>query len=358
MNASKNAPALGATRRRPIPCSGSDLVAEGSVSGCGGLPLVLEPKAEGLRLSSWAKGRRAQIEELVAQRGAVLLRGFAVDSLAEFETCVDELCGGALEYRFRASPRTEIGRHVYTATDYPAEQTIFPHNEHSYSPVCPVYLAFFSERPAPEGGETPLGDNREVTRRINPAIKARFREKGVLYVRNYEGGAGGAGFGLPWPIAFQSDDKSTVEHMCAELGLEWTWKSHNRLCTRQIGPSIIRHPRTGEEIWFNHATFFHVTTLPPALRDGLRAEFAEDDLPAQTFYGDGAPIEPETLEHLREVYRNALVAFAWKKNDVLILDNILTVHGRNPYRGERHVLVAMAQTFRPRDFAAGAGDAR
>ncbi|WP_051335615.1 TauD/TfdA family dioxygenase [Methylocapsa acidiphila] len=355
MNVSRTAPIVGAARRRGAPLSGSDLVAEGTLPGCGGLPLLLEPKAEGVRLSAWAKGRRAQIEALVARHGAVLLRGFALDSVAEFEACVDELCGGALEYRFRASPRTEIGRHVYTATDYPAEQSIFPHNEHSYSPVCPLYLAFFSESPAPEGGETPLGDNREVTRRIDPAIKERFREKGVLYVRNYEAGVGGAGFGLPWPIVFQADDKGAVERFCDGIGVEWTWKSHDRLCTRQVGPALIRHPRTGEEIWFNHATFFHVTTLPQALRDALLAEFDENDLPTQTFYGDGAPIEPETLEHLRAVYRDALVAFPWKQKDVLILDNILTVHARNPYRGPRRVLVAMAQTFKPRDFAAHAG---
>ena len=357
MNAGKNAPVLGSVRRRPVPRSGNDMVGEAMLPRCGSLPLLIVPKAEGLSLLAWAKGRRTQIEEQVTQHGAVLLRGFAVDSVAAFEKCVDELCGGALEYRFRASPRTEIGHHVYTATDYPAEQGIFPHNEHSYSPVCPIYLVFFGENPASEGGETPLGDNREVTRRINPAIRERFREKGILYVRNYEASTSGVGFGLPWPIAFQTEDKPVVESYCAELGIEWEWKSHGRLCTRQVGPALIRHPRTGEEIWFNHGTFFHVTTLPPTLRDTLLAEFDEEDLPAQTFYGDGTPIEAEVLDHLRGIYRGVLVEFAWKKNDVLILDNVLTVHARNPYRGSRRILVAMAQAFKPGEFAANAGGA-
>ena len=141
----------------------------GFLPGCGEHPIVIEAPTKGLRLSSWVTGRRAELEELTTRHGAVLLRGFAVDGVPDFEDCVKKMCGGALEYRFRASPRTEVGRHVYTATDYPSDQTIFPHNEHSYSPVCPLYLIFYSEVPAPEGGETPIGDNREITRLIDPA---------------------------------------------------------------------------------------------------------------------------------------------------------------------------------------------
>ena len=167
----------------------------------------------------------------------------------------------------------------------------------------------------------------------------------------------GPGSALPWPTVFQTGDRTEVERYCAGLGIGWQWKSNDRLCTRQTGPAMIRHPRTGEEVWFNHATFFHVTTLPPALKDALLAEFAEEDLPTQTYYGDGAPIETETLEHLRSVYRRRHSPFGWRTNDVLLVDNILTVHGRNPFRGFRRVLVAMAQTFQPSDLAVGAGAA-
>lgn len=341
---------LGTVRRHPISLDRAELVQHGYLPGCGSLPLVIEAQVEGLSLSAWAAGRRTELETLVTRHGAVLLRGFEVAGVSDFEVCVDRMCGGALEYQFRASPRTEVGHHVYTATDYPADQIIFPHNEHSYSPICPNYLIFYSERPAPNGGETPIGDNREITKRIDPDVKERFRRLGILYVRNY-----GAGFGLPWPVVFQTDDRMSVERYCASLGITWEWKSSNWLCTRQRGPAIIRHPRTKEEVWFNHATFFHVTTLPAPMKEALLAEFAEEDLPAHTYYGDGVPIEQETLQHLRSVYRDSLHEFAWQTNDVLLLDNILTVHGRNPYQGSRRILVAMAQAFQPRDWAVDAG---
>jgi hypothetical protein len=104
----------------------------------------------------------------------------------------------------------------------------------------------------------------------------------------------------------------------------------------------VQHPQTGEPVWFNHATFFHVSTLPEAVREGLAAGLAEEDLPANTYYGDGSPIEPETLEHLRAAYREETVLFPWRQGDLLMLDNMLVAHGRSPFRGPRKILVAMA----------------
>ena len=49
-------------------------------------------------------------------------------------------------------------------------------------------------------------------------------------------------------------------------------------------------------MWFNHLTFFHVTTLPADLREGLREMFAEEDLPTNTYYGDGEPIPDDVID--------------------------------------------------------------
>ena len=78
------------------------------------------------------------------------------------------------------------------------------------------------------------------------------------------------------------------------------------------------------------------------LREVLLEEFAEEDLPTNTYYGDGSRIEPEVLEELREAYRQETIAFPWQAGDVMVLDNILTAHGRGPYSGPRKILVTMA----------------
>ena len=79
------------------------------------------------------------------------------------------------------------------------------------------------------------------------------------------------------------------------------------------------------------------------MREALLEEFAEGELPANTYYGDGSPIEPEVMEHLREAYRAETVSFPWQKGDLLMLDNMLVAHGRAPYSGAREILVGMAE---------------
>jgi len=63
-------------------------------------------------------------------------------------------------------------------------------------------------------------------------------------------------------------------------------------------------------------------------RISLTKELGEENLPRNTFYGDGQPIEIEVLNHIREVYNQEKIKFQWQKGDIMMLDNILTAHAR------------------------------
>lgn len=308
------------------------------------LPLVLEPEVQGVDLVAWASEHRTDLEHKLLAAGALLFRGFGVDTVERFERVIAALSAGALEYQFRASPRTRVGGNIYTSTDYPADQPIFPHNEHSYSPRFPLRLFFYCEQPPESRGATPIGATRDVLARIPPRITEAFRRRQIQYVRNY-----GDGFGLPWQTVFQTDDRDEVARYCASVGINVEWKPGDRLRTTQVGPALVRHPRTGEEVWFNHATFFHISTLPPSVREPLSAAFSEDELPTNTFYGDGGAIEPEVLDALRDAYQSSLVTVPWQRGDVMFLDNMLTVHGREPFTGRRVILTGMAEPWLARD---------
>lgn len=336
-------------RRELIGLSRENIVHTELMSGCHSLPLVSNAIAPGIRLSNWLTETRPIIEQQLLDYGAILFRGFEMNGITGFRECVDAISDSALEYKFRASPRRDLGHNIYTSTDYPSDQTIFPHNEHAYSPVVPLRLYFFCEQPAASGGETPIGSVREVMKRIDPSIIDRFEQKDILYVRNY-----GDGFGLPWQVVFRTDDKTEAEAYCKSVRIQYKWKAGDRLRTWQRGPAVVKHPFTGERIWFNHGTFFHVSTLDPAVRDGLLETFAEEDLPQNTYYGDGTPIEPYVLQHLRRAYTESMVMFPWQKGDMLILDNVLAVHARRQFEGFRNVLVAMGDAVRSAELVDGA----
>jgi alpha-ketoglutarate-dependent taurine dioxygenase len=303
-------------------------------------PLVIEPEGEGLNLAGWARGNRGAIEEELMRHGAILFRGFNVDSVNRFGEFARAISPELLDYRERAAPRVEVERNIYSSTEYPADQQIPLHHEMSYSHNWPMKLWFHCVKPAEEGGATPIADDRRVFRRLAPRIKEVFMRKKVLYVRNY-----GDVLDLPWQEVFQTTDRLVVEEYCRQARTELEWKEGNGLRTKQVRQAVAIHPKSGEMVWFNHAHMFHISNLDPEVRESLLVEFGEEDLPRNAYYGDGTPIETSVLDEIRGVYQEAAVTFSWRQGDVLMVDNILASHGRQAYVGTRKIVVALAELY-------------
>lgn len=310
------------------------------VSDGGTLALTVTPVAADVDLIDWARANQQFIEAGLAKHGALLFRGFPVRGADEFEELIETISGELIEYHERSSPRSLVRGRIYTSTDHPARLSIFPHNEQSYNETFPLRISFYCQQPAARGGATPIGDTRRVFQHLDPRIRERFMQKKYMYVRNY-----GTGLGLTWQNVFQTGDRGEVERYCRASGIEFEWRGPDSLRTTQIRPAAARHPKTGEWVWFNHATFFHVSTLEPGLREALLEAVGEDELPNNTCYGDGSAIEPWVLDELRAAYLKGMTSFAWQEGDILLLDNMLTAHGRQPFEGPRKVLTAMAEPW-------------
>jgi alpha-ketoglutarate-dependent taurine dioxygenase len=286
----------------------------------------------------WTKANAQTIEALLAEHGALLFRNFSFSGVGQFEECARALVPELIEYGERSSPRTRLSAGIYSSTDHPPDQPIVLHNEQSYTLNWPMKLWFFCAHPPDDGGRTPLADSRKIYQRLAGHIVERFTRKQVLYIRNY-----GAGLGLSWQEAFQTGDELEVARQCRRVGIDLEWKSGGRLQTRQVRPAVRKHPRTGEMVWFNHAYFFHPSSLQQSAREAMLAVVDEEELPYNTFYGDGSRIEPSVLDEIWRAYYEETVSFPWQQHDLLLVDNMLVAHGRESYRGRRKIVVAMGQ---------------
>lgn len=326
-----------ASVRKPLSLSSETLIEARELEPGKPLPLLVQPLVRGLDLAEWARGNRQFIENLLIKHGAILYRGFNVSGSAAFQNFIQAVSDELLEYKERTSPRSTVSGHIYTSTDYPADQSIFFHNENSYQTSWPSKIFFYCETPPDTGGETPIADCREVLKRLSASTVARFSIRGWMYVRNF-----GTGLGIPWQTVFQTSDRHAVEQYCDRAGIECVWQDEHRLKTRQVRRAVLSHPRTGELVWFNHIVFFHLSTLPTEMREALLGEFDESEIPNNTYYGDGSPLEPEVVNEIRQAYVQESVSFAWQAGDILMLDNMLTAHSRAPYSGPRKILVGMS----------------
>jgi len=313
----------------------------------GPLPALVRANVPGMDLPTWLRGERSTVADLARTAGAVLLRGFDVSEAGDFREVMAELSDDVLAYGERSSPRSKVTDGIYTSTDHPADQAIVLHNEQSYTLNWPLLIVFFCEVEPAASGRTPLADSRKVLARLRPETVSGFERLGVRYVRNYL-----TGISLPWQEAFQTEDRSRVEEYCAGADIEVEWVSGEHLRTRQVRPAVHRHPVTGERTWFNHASFFHVTSLPEEVSCGLRDALPEENLPYNTYYGDGSPIGEDVLVELRACYAAETVAFDWKRGDVLVVENMLAAHAREPFTPPRRILTGMADPFA--NFKAGA----
>jgi alpha-ketoglutarate-dependent taurine dioxygenase len=303
------------------------------------LPVVIEGDGDGLPVDEVIRAERPKIRELLTAHGAVLFRGIGEGGVEALDTAVRALSGEPLHYTERSSPRTTIKGRVYTSTEYPAGEEIFLHNECSYQLSWPNLVYFTCLAEPTSQGATPLADIRQVYRNIDPSVREEFRRRGWMYVRNF----GDEEMGGTWQYFYDTEDRAEVERYCASQGIDVEWVGENGLRTRAVRKAIHTHPVTGEEVWFNHATFFHVTTLPAEYRDGLLEMYAEEDLPSTTYYGDGGRIPEDVLDHLRAAYRSASTRFDWQRGDLLVLDNMLAAHGREPFTGPRKIAISMAE---------------
>jgi len=301
------------------------------------LPCVITPNVDNLNIIEWAKTNRDFIETELLNSGAILFRNFGVNAVEYFESFAEAICPG-LFGEYGDLPRQGVSGKVYGSTPYPHDQAILFHNESSHLHCWPQKIWFFCVQPAQQGGETPIIDCRKVLELLDLKLHERFEQKQLMYIRNYTDG-----LDVSWQDFFHTTDKKAVENYCRQAQIDFEWLPNNGLRTRKVRPAITKHPKTGEQVFFNQLQLHHISCLEAEVRDSLLSMFGEENLPRNVYYGDGSPIEDSVMTEIEAIYQEAKVSFPWQQGDVLMLDNMLTAHARNPYVGSRKIVVAMGE---------------
>ncbi|RUS99016.1 condensation domain-containing protein [Trichormus variabilis] len=300
-------------------------------------PLVIQPNNAEIDIMFWAKNNREYLETELFKHGAILFRGFDVKSVSEFENFAQTICPN-LFAEYGDLPRTGEGGKVYGSTPYPADKAILFHNESSHLHCFPLKIWFYCVQPAEQGGETPIVDCKKAYQLLSPQLREKLATKQLMYTRNYA-----EGLDVSWQDFFQTTDKKEVENYCRQAKIDFEWYDENGLITRQIRPALAVHPKTGEPVFFNQIQLHHISYLDTDVRESLLSIFGESKLPRNVYFGDASPITPAEIAEINAVYQQAQTSFPWQKGDIIMLDNMLAAHARNPFVGQRKIVVAMAE---------------
>jgi hypothetical protein len=327
-----------------------------SYAGGEGLPVFITAVDDVLRTDlgsvvSWVRDTNEALDRLLSVAGAVVLRGFPITSTADFNGLVEHLPSTEFGYSGGNTRRDRIEGRVFEATALPATEKITLHQEMAYLPHYPSKLAFFCLQPSTTGGETIICDMRRVEKALDPTFVEQVRERGVLYLRNFR--APGTTTGYPildafhktWQEAFFTTDQAVAQEACEDMGLDFEWLPDGSMATSFRTTGFATHSITGAEVWFNHihAMSFVRDSISDEHYDQQEKFYSASSMirPFQVRFGDGEPMSESDVRAIYPVLDELTVAFPWESGDVMLVDNILTCHGRNPFTGSRNVQVAL-----------------
>ncbi|TGL03259.1 taurine dioxygenase [Leptospira bouyouniensis] len=331
------------------------------------LPLVYEP-LEDIQienLTDWIRSHQNEWREDLKNHGAILFRSFPVHEALDFQSILYATEEKKLgEFYLGTSPRDQVVKHVFTASELPPHYPIMQHAEMSFLDNPPKLLFFYAEKASAFGGETPLTDLREVYHHVHPKIKEKIEKHGIRYRRRYDGPSKKSRFSLwktkRWDEMFGTTNLEEVKKIAEQnrFQLEWFGKDSLTITNEQSGFRI--HPEANTIAWHNHSQTFHyqaavsevwkivkrqktIRSLGVAilltLLTILKRLAGQKSHDVHVTYGNGEEISVNEMKSISDVFWKHMVAFPWQTGDVLIIDNFSVSHGRLPFTGPRRILV-------------------
>ncbi|KAG8490024.1 hypothetical protein CXB51_015514 [Gossypium anomalum] len=318
------------------------------------------------------------LDSLLLKSGALLFRGFPVKTAKDFNDVVEAFGFKELPYVGGAAPRTNVVGRVFTANESPPDQKIPFHHEMAQEmpalrdvtsaapfprrilpsnvdpctptvdvlsgdivlddlvPEFPSKLFFFCEVEPGSGGETPIVLSHIVYEKMKekyPEFVDRLEAHGLLYTRVLgEDDDPSSPIGRGWKSTFLTSDKAVAEERAAKLGMKLEWLSSGVKTVMGPIPAIKYDKSRQRKIWFNSMVAAY-TGWEDARNDPVKA----------VTFGDGQPLPADIIYDCLKILEDECVPIPWKKGDVMLIDNLATLHSRRPFDPPRRVLASLCK---------------
>ena len=305
-----------------------------------GKPATLRVEAPG-DPAGWAAEHKDALRAVVAEHGAVLVRGLDLRDAAEISAVFRRLATGLMIEREAFAARQVYADGVYSSATWPANQPMCMHHELSYRLEVPSLLLFACLSAPTKGGATAVSDSPTVLDALPADQVARFERDGWLLTRSYNDEIGAS-----LAESFGTEDRDAIESYCRANAIAFEWQPDGGLRTWQRRSAVVQHPVTGQRCFFNQIAFLNEWTIDPEVREYLVEVYGADGLPFNTRFGTGEPLTEEIVELINQVYEANTVRELWQAGDLMLVDNIGTAHSREAYQGPREILVGMAEPVR------------
>lgn len=296
------------------------------------------------------QARDGTFTKRLAQHGTLLFRGLPIHDADDFSKFAHAFGYKPHEIIGIVVDRPLLAPNVSPANEAPKEVLIYNHNESPQVPHAPEYIFFYGHHAPTEGGESPISSSLELFNRAQveiPEFITELAEKGILsrvtykYDRQYQGGSTlREAFGKE--IVDGDDDETKRRKIEAQIArydrhkhTTCVWNDDGLVLTHRL-PVIRTQPGTNLPTLFTGlAAYWKRTQVNEANRKDV----------TQQLFGDGTVIPEKYLRHLVKITDEIRVLHRWQEGDVLVYDNVIAQHGREPWKGEQTDRVVLASLF-------------
>jgi len=328
-------------------------------------PLVIEAsiRSDAAFLEKFLSSHSNELLSDIATYGAVLLRGFKIDTVADFERQLRSISGfRCIKHIALAEPGrtlvdgTEFVFHTNTLIKTGGTRTFGGfHVENYHSPDVPRYVSFFCLKASTFGGETGLIDMTKVYSDLPAGLKRELESRAFITTS------------VPISAVMERFQMSeaNLRRFCENVGLP-IGERHGELSIRFFKPSVIEHPTTHERALaidisnelarkgnFGRSRVFKAdyTGLVWSLYRRSWRRIERQTKPTitsteQPYSMDNAFVGEIFSEAdcnlIEESMRRHFSVFSWKRGDILLIDNLKMAHGGMPGFGSRNLKLIMA----------------